>query len=242
MKKLAILTRLKQAGVVAVVRAASSDEAVQISHSLVEGGVTGLELTFTIPQVTEAISELAAIYAEDETVVVGAGSVLDAITARQAIMAGAEYVVSPYFDRETAEICNLYQIPYLPGCMTITEITEALKSGVDVVKLFPSSVYGPEIIKAFKAPLPHVNIMPTGGVNLDNMKEWFDAGAEVVGVGGNLVSPDENGSVAHIKDTAARYAKQYAKIKGGTCYGEDRYVGRDNASTVYSTGNENLSK
>ena len=83
--------------------------------------------------------------------------------------------MSPSFDEETAKICNLYQVPYLPGCMTITEMKEALKSGADIIKLFPGSVYGPSVISAFKAPLPQLNIMPTGGVSLENMAEWFDA-------------------------------------------------------------------
>ena len=148
----------------------------------------GLELTFTVPQADEVIRELSETYQDSPEVIVGAGTVLDAVTARLAIMAGADYIVSPTFDQETAEICNLYQIPYLPGCMTITEMKQALKSGVDIIKLFPGSAYGPSIIPAFKAPLPQLNIMPTGGVSLDNMADWFEAGVITVGVGGNLLA------------------------------------------------------
>ena len=103
-------------------------------------------MTFTVPQAAEVIAELVNDYQEDQEVIIGAGTVLDAVTARLAIMAGAEYIVSPTFDRDTAEICNLYQVPYLPGCMTITEMKEALKSGADIIKLFPGSAYGPSII------------------------------------------------------------------------------------------------
>lgn len=152
MKRVSILSRLEQTGVVAVVRGATKEEALKASHAIVAGGLKGLELTFTVPQADEVIKELVTYYQDRPDVVVGAGTVLDAVTARLAIMAGAEYIVSPTFDKETAEICNLYQIPYLPGCMTITEMKEALKSGADIVKLFPGSAYG---IKSFQHLKPH---------------------------------------------------------------------------------------
>ena len=169
------MKRLENAGVIAVLRADSKEEALKISHAVVEGGMIGLELTFTVPQADEVIRSLVETYHDEKDIVIGAGTVLDAVTARLAIMAGAEFIVSPSFNRETAEICNLYQVPYLPGCMTITEMQTALKSGVDIVKLFPGSTYGPSIISAFQAPLPYLNIMPTGGVSLDNMASWFEA-------------------------------------------------------------------
>jgi 2-dehydro-3-deoxyphosphogluconate aldolase/(4S)-4-hydroxy-2-oxoglutarate aldolase len=214
MKRVEILNRLEKTGVVAVVRGNSKEEAIQSAHAVVKGGLTGLELTFTVPQAEEVIRELVAAYKDQPEVVVGAGTVLDAVTARLAIMAGAEYVVSPCFDKETAEICNIYQIPYLPGCMTITEIKEALKSGVDIVKLFPGGAFGPSIIGAFKAPLPHVNIMPTGGVSLDNMADWFAAGVVTVGVGGNLLAPAATGDFAGVTAVAKQYAAKLAEIKG----------------------------
>src|SRR5699024_185594 len=124
-------------------------------------------------------------------------------------------IVSPTFDQETAEICNLYQIPYLPGCMTITEIKDALKAGVDIVKLFPGSAFGPSIIGAFKAPLPHVNIMPTGGVSLENMKDWFKAGVVTVGVGGNLMKPAESGDYEGVTAAAKEYMAEFKRIKAG---------------------------
>ncbi|KAF1301002.1 MULTISPECIES: bifunctional 4-hydroxy-2-oxoglutarate aldolase/2-dehydro-3-deoxy-phosphogluconate aldolase [Enterococcus] len=213
MKRVSILSRLEQTGVVAVVRGATKEEALKASHAIVAGGLKGLELTFTVPQADEVIKELVTYYQDRPDVVVGAGTVLDAVTARLAIMAGAEYIVSPTFDKETAEICNLYQIPYLPGCMTITEMKEALKSGADIVKLFPGSAYGPKIISAFKAPLPQLNIMPTGGVGLDNMEEWFKAGVITVGVGGNLLAPAATGDFDKVTEVAAQYAAKLAEIR-----------------------------
>ncbi|MHC5227277.1 bifunctional 4-hydroxy-2-oxoglutarate aldolase/2-dehydro-3-deoxy-phosphogluconate aldolase [Enterococcus sp. LJL99] len=214
MKRTNILIRLEQAGVIAVVRGKSKEEALKASAAIVEGGLYGIELTFTVPQADEVIKELVEVYKENDKVVIGAGTVLDATTARLAILAGAEYIVSPCFDKETAILCNLYQIPYLPGCMTITEAKEALKSGVDIVKLFPGSAYGPSIIGAFKAPMPQLNIMPTGGVSLDNLAEWFAAGVVAVGVGGNLLKPAETGDFDQVTAVARQYADRFAEIKG----------------------------
>src|SRR5690625_2980290 len=181
MRKIKTLTKLLDCGVVAVIRADSKEEAMETSKACVAGGIQGLEITFTVQGAEEAIRDLANEFAYDPDVIVGAGTVLDAITARIAILAGAEFIVSPTFDLETAELCNLYQIPYMPGCMTITEMKEALKAGVDIIKLFPGNTFGPEWIKSVKAPLPQVNIMPTGGVDLDNVDQWIKNGCVAVG-------------------------------------------------------------
>lgn len=213
MKRNQILNKLSQVGVVAVLRADSKEEALKVSHAVVKGGIKGLELTFTVPQADEVIRELVETYQDQSDIVIGAGTVLDATTARLAIMAGAEYIVSPAFDKETAEMCNLYQIPYLPGCMTITEMKTALKAGVDILKLFPGSAFGPSIVGAFKAPMPQLNIMPTGGVSLENMGEWFKAGVVAVGVGGNLLAPAKTGDFDKVTELAAAYMEKYAEIK-----------------------------
>lgn len=213
MKRNQILNKLSQVGVVAVLRADSKEEALKVSHAVVKGGIKGLELTFTVPQADEVIRELVETYQDQSDIVIGAGTVLDATTARLAIMAGAEYIVSPAFDKETAEMCNLYQIPYLPGCMTITEMKTALKAGVDILKLFPGSAFGPSVVGAFKAPMPQLNIMPTGGVSLENMGEWFKAGVVAVGVGGNLLAPAKTGDFDKVTELAAAYMKKYAEIK-----------------------------
>ncbi|MEH6991583.1 bifunctional 4-hydroxy-2-oxoglutarate aldolase/2-dehydro-3-deoxy-phosphogluconate aldolase [Neobacillus drentensis] len=210
MKKLTILSKVTECGVVAVVRADSKEEAVKISEACVRGGIQGIEVTFTVQGADEVIKELASLYKDHSNVVIGAGTVLDSTTARIAILAGAEFVVSPAFDEETAKLCNLYQVPYMPGCMTITEIKRALEAGVDIVKLFPGNAFGPEFVKAVKAPLPQVNIMPTGGVDLDNVEQWIKNGCVAVGVGGNLVAPAKTGEYEKITE----YAKQYvAKVR-----------------------------
>ncbi|MCB8505148.1 bifunctional 4-hydroxy-2-oxoglutarate aldolase/2-dehydro-3-deoxy-phosphogluconate aldolase [Enterococcus durans] len=213
MKKTAILNKLENAGVIAVVRGETVEEAIKASNAIVKGGITGIELTFTVPNADHAIAELAANYKKDPTIVIGAGTVLDAVTARLAIMAGAEFIVSPCFDKEIAKICNLYQIPYLPGCMTITEMKTALTYGADIVKLFPGSAFGPSIVKAFKAPLPHLNIMPTGGVSLANMQDWFAAGVVAVGVGGNLLAPAATGDFEKVTEVATQYADKLKSIR-----------------------------
>ncbi|WP_429958394.1 bifunctional 2-keto-4-hydroxyglutarate aldolase/2-keto-3-deoxy-6-phosphogluconate aldolase [Enterococcus sp. AZ196] len=213
MKRMEILSRLEKAGVISVVRGKDQTEAVKASHAIIAGGVKGIEVTFTVPNAQAAIQELVKTY-QGQDVVIGAGTVLDAVTARLAIMAGAEFVVSPSFDSETAELCNLYQIPYLPGCMTITEMHQALKSGADIIKLFPGSVSGPSMVSAVKAPLPQINLMPTGGVNLENMETWFKAGVVAVGVGGNLLAPAAVGDFVKVTEIAQQYAVKLAEIRG----------------------------
>lgn len=213
MKKMRILQRIEKAGVIAVLRGETKEEVLKTSHAVIKGGIMSIEITFTVPEANEIIKELSDQYKEDTDVLIGAGTVLDATTARLAIIAGAQYIVSPSFNHKTAEMCNLYQIPYLPGCMTITEMETALKSGVDIVKLFPGSVYSPSIVKAFKTPLPYLNIMPTGGVSIDNMAEWFEAGVVAVGVGGHLFESVKIGDFDKVTSLAAQYMNKYYEIK-----------------------------
>lgn len=213
MNKLATLRKLTECGVVAVVRADSKEEAVNITEACVKGGLIGIEITFTVQHADQIISELVNTYESDSTVVIGAGTVLDAITARIAILAGAEFIVSPSFDKETAELCNLYQIPYMPGCMTITEMKEALKSGVDIIKLFPGNTYGPDWVKGVKAPLPQVNIMPTGGVDLENVEQWIKNGCVAVGVGGSLVAHAKTGKFEKITEDAKLFVEKVQRAR-----------------------------
>jgi 2-dehydro-3-deoxyphosphogluconate aldolase/(4S)-4-hydroxy-2-oxoglutarate aldolase len=208
MQKQTILQKVTESGVVAVVRADSKEEARLISEACVKGGIQGIEVTFTVQSADEVIKELVSVYKTNEKVVIGAGTVLDATTARIAILAGAQFIVSPAFDEETAKLCNLYQIPYMPGCMTITEMKTALEAGVDIVKLFPGNAFGPGFIKAVKAPLPQVNIMPTGGVSLDNIEEWISNGCVAVGVGGNLLAPAKTGDYGQITEIAKMYIEK----------------------------------
>lgn len=208
LKKSETLERIINTGIVAVVRAESIAEAVRISSACIEGGVSAIEVTYTVPGATEVIKALKETFPADK-LIVGAGTVLDAATARMAILAGAEYIVSPGFDEETAKLCNLYQIPYMPGCMTITEMMKAMQYGADIVKLFPGSAFGPSFVKAVKAPLPQANIMPTGGVSLDNVEEWFKNGVVAVGAGGKLAT----GSSESITATAKAFVEKIREIR-----------------------------
>lgn len=214
MNKQHVLTKITECGVVAVVRASTKVEAIQICEACVEGGIKGIEVTFTVQEADEVIKKLASTYQHNSNVVIGAGTVLDSTTARIAILAGAQFIVSPTFDMQTARLCNLYQIPYMPGCMTITEMKDALEAGVDIVKLFPGNAFGPEIVKAIKAPLPQVNIMPTGGVDLENIDEWIKNGCVAVGVGGNLIAPAKTGNFEQITFNAKQYVEKVRAARG----------------------------
>ncbi|GGA29370.1 bifunctional 2-keto-4-hydroxyglutarate aldolase/2-keto-3-deoxy-6-phosphogluconate aldolase [Paenibacillus physcomitrellae] len=212
MKKLKVLESLSACGVVAVIRADNVEDACKMSSACIEGGLTMIEVAFTTPGADEAIRRLTAEHGNHA--VIGAGTVLDPVTARIAILAGAEFVVSPSFDSETAKICNLYGIPYMPGILTLGEIKEALKSGVDVLKLFPGSAFGPDFVKAVKGPMPHISIMPTGGVDLENMEQWLKAGCIAVGIGGNLTAPAKQGRYDKITELAAAYVAKYQTLRG----------------------------
>ena len=202
------LMRLSETGVVAVLRAATAEEAVYMAEALIAGGIYGIELTFSTPKVEQAVTVLVERYKECPHVVIGVGTVLDAVSARVAILSGAAFVVSPGFDSETLAMCQLYQVPYIPGCFTMTEIMHATKAGAQLIKLFPGSAVSPDYIKVIKAPLPHVSIMPTGGVNQHNMAEWLSAGAVAVGIGGTLSAVSDN-DYASLSNLARQYRQTY---------------------------------
>ena len=185
MVKLDTLEKIVGPGLVAVIRAASAEQAGCIAAACVEGGIQALEVTFTVPNATAAIAELTKRYAPAE-VVVGAGTVLDAETARAAILAGARFIVSPASDAATARLCRRYQVPYLPGAGTATEIIRALEDGADIVKVFPGEVLGPAFVKAVRGPLPQAPLMPTGGVSVETAEQWIRAGCVALGVGSEL--------------------------------------------------------
>jgi 2-dehydro-3-deoxyphosphogluconate aldolase/(4S)-4-hydroxy-2-oxoglutarate aldolase len=204
MEKEKVLTKMTDTGLVAVVRANNAEEAIRISDACLEGGCPSIELTFTVPGAHKVIEALANKYSNGE-MLLGAGTVLDSETARIAILNGADFVVSPGFDLESAKLCNRYQVPYLPGCVTITEMVKAMEAGVDIVKLFPGSLAGPSYVKAVKGPLPYANIMPTGGVSLGNVGEWIKAGVVAVGVGGELTAPAKTGDYAKVTENAKQF-------------------------------------
>lgn len=184
MDKYEVLKRISDIGVVSVVRAKDFEEAKKISLACMNGGIDAIEITFTVPGAQRVIEALTNEFGDK--LLVGAGTVLDSETARIAILAGANYIVSPSFDLNTAKLCNRYQIPYIAGCMTLTEIKTALEAGTDVIKVFPGSTFGPSFISAIKGPLPQAKLMPTGGVDINNADQWIKNGCVAIGVGGNL--------------------------------------------------------
>lgn len=206
MEKEKVIQRITDVGIVAVVRAESSEQAKKIADACIEGGVPAIELTFTVPKADKVIAELSDAYSEDE-IILGAGTVMDSETARIAILAGAQYIVSPYFDPETAKLCNRYRVPYMPGCMTIKEVVAAMEAGADIIKIFPGEVFGPKIIKAINGPVPQAKMMPTGGVSADNVAEWIKAGAVAVGAGGALTAGAKTGDYAAITAQGKKFVE-----------------------------------
>ena len=209
-----MLETIKKEGIVAVLRAKSHEEARGYINACLKGGVKALEVTYTNKFANDIIKELSEIYEGQDDVVIGAGTVLDAETARAAMLAGAKYIVSPAFDLETAKICNRYKVPYLPGIMTINEIITAHEAGVDFVKLFPGSAFGQGYVKAIKGPLPYANIMVTGGVNIDNIDSWIKAGVDAVGIGGELNKLGEEGKFEEITAVCEQYIAKLNEARG----------------------------
>lgn len=180
------LKMLIEGGVVPVVRAYSSDDAMKIVEAIKEGGINTIEITMTVPNALGVMEAVAKKFKGD--VLLGAGTVLDAETARASILAGAEFVVSPCLNEDLIRICKRYAKIVIPGAMTPTEILRAWEMGADIVKVFPAgNLGGPEYIKAIKAPLPQILLNPTGGVNLENAGDFIKAGASVISVGSSLV-------------------------------------------------------
>lgn len=214
MIKMNTLKALSNCGVVAVVRGNSKEVGVEISQSCIKGGVKAIEVAYTNKFANDIIKELSKEFENQDDVIIGAGTVLDAQTARLAMLAGAKYIVSPGFNFETAKICNRYKVPYIPGVMTINEMIEAHEVGVDFVKLFPGSAFGQEYIKAIKGPLPYSNIMVTGGVNLDNLDSWIKAGVDVVGIGGELNKLGEEGKFEEITSICENYIAKLNEARG----------------------------
>lgn len=213
LKKYEMLNRIGESGLVAVVRAESADQAKRITQACIEGGCAAVEITFTVPFAHRIIEELANTYSEKE-IILGAGTVLDPETARIAILSGAKYVVSSSLNVETAMLCNRYAVPYMPGCMTLAEITKAIEYGVDVVKIFPGDILTVNFIKDVKGPMPYVNMMPSGGVDVQNAGEWIKAGCFALGAGSSLIGGVKKGDYASITRIAKEFRQEIIKARG----------------------------
>jgi len=201
-----VLALIREVGLVPVVRAESKDEAVRAADAIREGGVPILEITMTVPGAVGVIEELARRFGSG--ILVGAGTVLDAETARTCILAGAAFVVSPATDAGTIACCRRHGVAVLPGALTPTEVLTAWTAGADMVKVFPAgNVGGASYIKALKAPLPQIELVPTGGVSLDTAAAFIQAGASALGVGADLVDLKalRSGQAATITQKARRF-------------------------------------
>lgn len=198
-------------GLVAVIRADNPEQAAHIADACALGGVAALEITFTVPGAAGVIEHLAKKCSHD--ILLGAGTVLDPETARIAILAGAQFVVSPALNPETARLCNRYQIPYMPGAATIREVIEAMECGAEIVKVFPGEILGPPFVKAVKGPLPQAHLMPTGGVSLENVGQWINAGCVAIGVGGNLTAGAKTGDYASITKLARQFVEKIKEAR-----------------------------
>ncbi|MCL2508264.1 MAG: bifunctional 2-keto-4-hydroxyglutarate aldolase/2-keto-3-deoxy-6-phosphogluconate aldolase [Oscillospiraceae bacterium] len=206
MDKEQVLSRICECGVVAVVRAENADKARRIAEACMEGGVAAIELTFTVPRADRVIEALATAYTPEQ-IILGAGTVMDAATARIAMLNGAQYIVSPYFDAETVRLCNRYRTAVMPGVMTVTEAVRAMDAGADILKIFPGELFGPKIIKAIKGPIPYAKMMPTGGVDTENVGEWIKAGACAVGAGSALTKGADNGDYKSVTEAARLFVQ-----------------------------------
>jgi 2-dehydro-3-deoxyphosphogluconate aldolase/(4S)-4-hydroxy-2-oxoglutarate aldolase len=206
------LNLIRETGIIAIMRAQSSEQLIAAADAIKAGGVQVIEVTMTTPGALDVIAKASARYGQD--VLFGAGSVLDAETARAAILAGAGFVVAPTLNLSVVELCNRYSTPVVPGCYTPTEMLTAWEAGADMVKLFPASVGGPALIRAILAPLPQLEIVPVGGVNLDTAAEFIAKGAAALGVGSSLVNQKllDAGDMTELTRRAAAFIE---KVRAG---------------------------
>ncbi|GIP34932.1 bifunctional 2-keto-4-hydroxyglutarate aldolase/2-keto-3-deoxy-6-phosphogluconate aldolase [Paenibacillus sp. J2TS4] len=210
-KKWEVVKKITDSGLVVVVRAENAEEAKKITEACLKGGAAAIEITYTIPGATQVIEELAKEFQNE--IIIGAGTVLDSETARIALLSGAEYVVSPYLSEDVLRLCNRYQVPCMPGAMTVEGVVRAMELGADIIKMFPGEAFGPKIIKAIKGPLPQANLMPTGGVSLDNVSDWIKAGAVAVGSGGSLTASSKTGDYKTITSLAQQFVQKIKEAR-----------------------------
>ncbi|MFN2290284.1 MAG: bifunctional 4-hydroxy-2-oxoglutarate aldolase/2-dehydro-3-deoxy-phosphogluconate aldolase [Anaerolineae bacterium] len=208
------LQLIRETGVIAIMRAQSSEQLIAAADAIKAGGVRVIEVTMTTPGALAVTEEATRRYGQD--VLFGAGTVLDAETARAAILAGAGFVVAPSLDLETVALCNRYGVPVMPGCYTPTEMVAAWQAGADMIKLFPASVGGPDLVKAILAPLPQLEIVPVGGVNLNTAAEFIRKGAAALGVGSSLVNQKllDAGDLSELERRAAAFIEEVRKGRG----------------------------
>ncbi len=209
-----VVDAIERVGVVAVVRLPDAAQAYEVADALAAGGVTAIEITMTVPRAVEVIAALVARASAE--VIVGAGTVLDAATARSVIDAGAAFVVSPVFKPEVVAACRAADCAVMPGCLTPTEILAAWEAGADLVKVFPATALGPSFFSDVLAPMPMLRLVPTGGVTRENAGAWIRAGATAIGVGSALVdrAAVREGRLHDITATARVFVDAVATARG----------------------------
>ncbi len=200
-----MLNQLRAEKVVAVLRANSVEEGMQYVDAVIAGGMKAVELTYSIPNVCELIRQVKSKYPDS---LIGIGSVLTIKEAKEAIEAGATYVVSPGYVDEVQTYCNAVGVIYMPGAMTVSEIINSIEKGNEIAKVFPGDSLGIGFIKAVKAPIPSVQLMVTGGVDIDNVSDWFKAGVTMVGVGSSLLAPGKTGDFAKVTELAKSFKEK----------------------------------
>ncbi len=211
-KKMKQLERIMETGIIAVIRAKSAEQALKTVEAVKEGGIDIIEITMTVPGAMDVLKKIKQSYPEGE-ILPGAGTVLDTETGRLAMLAGAEFLVSPGLNPELVKMSNRYQLLNMAGCMTVNEIIAALEAGTDVIKMFPGNLFGPEVIKTFKGPLPQAEFIPTGGVTINNVEEWLKNGCLAVGVGSDLTRGAESGDFTRVTETARTFRKKIREAK-----------------------------
>jgi 2-dehydro-3-deoxyphosphogluconate aldolase/(4S)-4-hydroxy-2-oxoglutarate aldolase len=208
MDKAAVLSAIRELGLLPVLRASSADQALALAAAIADGGITALEITMTVPGAMHVIRRLTA---ERPDLLIGAGTVLDPETARLCILEGARFIVSPALNLKTIEMCHRYSVAVLPGALTPTEIVNAWQAGADVVKVFPASAMGgAKYLSSLKAPLPQIEMVPTGGVSVTTAADFLHAGAFALGVGAELV--DTRAIAAGHHTAITENARKYVTI------------------------------
>ena len=187
MKKINISKMMYETGALAIVRTQTLERACEIADGCINGGIPVMEMSYTLNNAGDIIKGLKEKYGD--TLCVGAGTILDSETARHAIINGAQFIIAPNYCEEVSKMCNRYQIPYAPGCTSLSECVESLSSGATFIKAFPiSDFYGPKLVKVLKTPIPDMPILASGGITIDNLNQWLENGVDVCGFGGLLTT------------------------------------------------------
>ncbi|TCS79393.1 bifunctional 4-hydroxy-2-oxoglutarate aldolase/2-dehydro-3-deoxy-phosphogluconate aldolase [Tepidibacillus fermentans] len=200
-----LLQEIMENGVVAIIRGAKPENILQIAKALKDGGIKTLEITVETPKVLTLIEKVSDEFGDD--LIVGAGTVLDPETARVAIMSGAKFIFSPTVNVETIQMAKRYGVISIPGALTPTEIITAYEHGADIIKVFPANVFGPKYLKDIHGPLPHIPLMPTGGLDLTNVADYIKAGGVAVGIGSSLVNTKKMIDETYLKELESNASK-----------------------------------